>query len=97
MKIVPLLPRIVCYGALAFALSGVVGMWLVNSFGGCESFNEAAIKCPASWSQGLAEWSLMVFILTIFTGVPLLLALGGVLFAIVDLVRWVRRRQQAAS
>ena len=83
--------RVLCYLGLAFVLSGLLA-WMAAQ-GHCPRFDTGAIRCDGAQFHALAEWAMSVILLSAFTGVPLLLALGGLVFALIDGRRWWRRRR----
>ena len=87
--------RIFCYLGLAFVVSGIAAMMIIGALGVCPRFDTGSISCTTPFYNDLAEYALTVLILTIFTGFPALLAIGGVVFLIYDLIRWRRRRRAA--
>ncbi len=87
-----ILVRIFCHLGLAFVLSGLAAMIIVSGLGVCPRFDEGAISCTTSFYTGVAQFAMTVMLLTVFTGLPALLALGGAVFLVIDLRRWWRRR-----
>ena len=87
-----ILVRIFCYLGLAFVLSGIAAMIIVSGLGVCPRFDEGAVSCTTSFYTGAAQYAMIVMLLTVFTGVPALLALGGAVILVMDLRRWWRRR-----
>lgn len=83
--------RLLCYLGLVFVLSGIVAWAAVQ--GHCPRFDTGAISCDSAQMQSLAEWAMSVILISVFTGLPLLLALGGLIYATIDGLRWWRRRQ----
>lgn len=83
--------RVLCYLGLVFVLSGVAA-WAAAQ-GHCPRFDSGAVSCDSAEMQNLAEWAMSVILISVFTGVPLLLALGGLIFAMIDGLRWWRRRR----
>lgn len=94
-KLLLLLLRWVCYAGLLYLLSGVVA--LMATQGHCPRFDTGAIQCDSPWAQDWAGYAMGVTLVTAFTGVPLLLALGALIFIGRDLLAWRRRRRAAAS
>jgi len=83
--------RLACYLGLVFVLSGLLAGLAAQ--GHCPRFDSGAVRCDSASFQSLAEWAMSVILLSVFTGVPLLLALGGLVFALIDARRWWRRRR----
>ena len=88
-----LLLRLICYPALAIALAALVALAVVSVNGECPPLNEAGVTCATKFSQALADFGLGVALLTIDTGLPLLAALGGLIFLVRDAMRWRARRR----
>lgn len=83
--------RLLCYLGLVFVLSGIAAWAAVQ--GHCPRFDTGAIRCDSAQFQSLAEWAMSVILISVFTGVPLLLALGGLVFGVKDGMRWWRRQR----
>lgn len=93
MRVLMIALRIVCYLVTAAVVAAGVAVWLLNVTGACSSMNEARIACGSEVAQSIAEASISVLLFTAFLGLPLLFVLGGVIFFIVDIVRFLRRRR----
>ncbi len=89
--------RLVCYVALAIVVCGIGAMVLVSIMDVCPTLHEGGIKCNEPIYQHLAEFGMTVLLVTVFTGFPALLAIGGIVFLARDIARWRRRRSAAAS
>lgn len=84
--------RIVLYGALLLAI-GLFGLMLIIDFTGvCPRFDTGAISCVSPFWEELAGLAMTYLLLAVFTGVPLLLAFGGVVMFVIDVIRWAARR-----
>ena len=79
----------VCIAMLFVVIVGFALLYLLPALGFCSRIDASGIDCSGSISQGLAEFALTVLITSLFTGVPLLLALIG---AIVLAHRIIRKR-----
>lgn len=77
----------ICYAALIVVAGGFLGMLVLSAGDFCSSLSTGSIKCGSETAQSLAELSFGIVLITIFTGIPGLLALGGVIFAIIALFR----------
>lgn len=88
--------RLVCYVALAIVVCGIGAMVFVSMLDVCPTLHEGGISCNAPVYQHLAEFGMAVLLLTVFTGFPAFLAIGGVVFLARDIAHWRRRRQQPA-
>ena len=84
-----LILRIVCYLALVLVVSSVVALVAAMTFGGCTQSGDW-IACTSSVAQGAANAANITLLTSVFTGVPILLALGGIFF----LIRASLRRRQ---
>lgn len=87
--------RVVCYVALAIVVSGIGAMVLVSMLDVCPTLHEGGISCNAPIYQHIAEFGMTVLLLTVFTGFPALLAIGGIVFLARDIAHWRRRRRQS--
>lgn len=88
--------RLVCYVALAIVVCGIGAMVLVSMLDVCPTLHEGGISCNEPVYQHLAEFGMTVLLLTVFTGFPALLAIGGIIFLARDIAHWRRRRRQPA-
>ncbi len=86
--------RIACYLALLVLVGSMAGLVLAMSFGSCTQSGDS-IACASSLAQVVANTASVTLLITSFTLVPLLLALGGIFFYIQALVRMLRRRRGA--
>ena len=84
-----LILRIVCYLALVLVVGSVVALVAAMTFGGCTQSGDW-IACTSSVAQGAANAANITLLTSVFTGVPILLALGGIFF----LIRASLRRRQ---
>ncbi len=87
--------RLVCYVALAIVVCGIGAMVLVSMLDVCPTLHEGGINCNAPFYQHIAEFGMTVLLLTVFTGFPALLAIGGIVFLARDIAHWRRRRRQS--
>ncbi len=95
MRTLFLILRIVCYGALAVVALGFLGMIVFSQPDMCSSFSTGSISCKSPAIEELAKLTMGLLLVSVFTGLPIVLALGGVFFAVRDasphLVRAYRR------
>ena len=84
--------KIASIAALILVATGIGSLVVVSGFDLCPTLNEGTIQCTSGAAQGFAEFGIRVLLLTVFTGVPGLLAVIGLGFLVRDLMRW-RRRQ----
>jgi len=83
----------ICIAALILVAAGIGSLVLVSLSGVCPVLNEGNISCTAPSYQALAEFGMAVLLLTVFTGLPALLAFGGLVFLVRDTMAWRRRRR----
>jgi len=73
--------RWVCYLALIAAIIAGLGLWLLPHYELCEPFGTARMpKCTTEWAGQLMEFSATFLLLSVFLGLPGLLAVLGFLF-----------------
>jgi hypothetical protein len=87
-RIIAFLARIVGYASLAIVLAAAAILLLFGQTNLCPSFHEGRVACASPLYQGLGEFAMAVVLMTAFTGLPLLFALLGAVFAVKDLRRW---------
>lgn len=84
--------RIVLYGALLIAVC-LLGLLLIIGLAGvCPRFDTGAISCVSTFWESMARLAMSYLLLAVFTGFPILLALGGLILLVVDFIRWAARR-----
>jgi len=88
--------RLACYGGLLFVVTGIASLVFVSTLGVCPELNEGNIRCDTQFYKEIADYAMVVLLLTVFTGIPGLLAIGGVVFAFFD-VRALRRRSKGGT
>lgn len=91
MRIFMILLRFVCYTALVIMLFGAIALFAPFIFGFCRNASGGIIKCTDPTYRWWFETGFTIVMMGVFTGVPGLLALGGVVFSVVDLWRRSRR------
>lgn len=74
--------RFVCYGALAIVLLGFFGMFVFSQPEVCSSFSTGAISCKSPALEEAAKLTMGLLLVSVFTGLPVLLALIGLFFAV---------------
>jgi hypothetical protein len=89
-----LLLRLICYGTLVVLLAASVALMIVSVNGECPTVTEMGVTCATALSQGLADFGLAVGEFSLDTGVPLVLAVGGLIFLIRDLGPRRHRRRR---
>lgn len=72
----------ICYVCLAFALSGIGAMVFVDQMGGCPRLDEGSIQCNSDVYRSIGTYGISVVYILLFTGLPALFALIGVVLLI---------------
>lgn len=88
-----LLLRLICYPALAIVMAAGGALIIVKVNGQCPPLTEMGVTCATRFSQMIADFGLAVGVFTLDTGVPIVLAAGGLIF----LLRDVRRRAPSST
>jgi len=83
--------KLICYLALLAVLAGIASLVFVSTMDVCPRLDEGDIACTNPFYESLASFGMVVVLATVFTGLPGLLALGGVVFLIRDLLNLRRR------
>lgn len=89
--------RIVCYCALAVVLAGLGALVLATASGSCSSSGGMSMSCDSDFWKALADFGLTILLLTVFTGIPGLLAIAGAFFGLRELYMWRVRRNAARN
>jgi hypothetical protein len=90
-----LLLRLICYATLGILLAASVALVVISVNGECPTATEIGVTCSTTLSQGLADFGLAMGEFALDTGVPIVLAFGGLAFLIRDLgPRRARRRRR---
>jgi hypothetical protein len=84
-----LLLRLICYPALAIVVAAGIALIVVKVNGQCPPLTEIGVTCVTRLSQRLADFGLAVGVFTLDSGVPIVLAFGG----LVLIFRDIRRRR----
>jgi hypothetical protein len=82
-----LLLRLICYPALLVVVAAAIVLVVVRVNGQCPPLTGIGVTCATRLSQGLADFSLAVGGFTLDTGLPLVLAAGGLIFLFRDVLR----------
>ena len=82
--------RLLCYGGLMVAVAGTVATIIAANQ--CARFDEGGVRCASAWVQSVGDFAMTFVLITAFTGIPLLLAFGGLVFLYRDVRAWRRRR-----
>lgn len=80
-----LLLRLICYLALVILAAAALSVLVIFVNGQCSPPIDMAVVCATRFSQRLADFGLAVGVFTLDTGVPILLAVGGLIFLLRDL------------
>ena len=86
-----LLLRLICYPALVVVFAAGVALLVVKVNGQCPPMNDFAVTCATKFSERLANFGLAVAGFALDTGVPLVLAVGGLIFLMRDARRLFSR------
>lgn len=85
-----ILARLLCYAGLLLVVAGFVALYIAQ--GDCPRLDSGAVICNTAAAQELGNFALGVMLISFFTGVPLALALGGLIYLVIDLrALWKRR------
>jgi len=87
-----ILARVLCYPSLVIVVGALVTIQLLLG-GACPVIHTGAVICNDPQSREWANLALSVMLLTFFTGVPALLALGGLVFLVRDVWRLLRGKR----
>ena len=82
--------KAICYVALVVVAAGAISLFVPPWLELCSPLGGGTVKCTEPFYRSVYEFGFTVVMLTVFTGLPGLLALGGVVFLIRD-VFWRRR------
>ena len=91
-----ILLRVLCYLTLVVVVWAFVSIQVLAG-GDCPRIDTGAVICNTPAAQETANLALSVVLVTFFTGVPALLALGGLVFLVKDRWRLFRRRGAAST
>ena len=89
-QVIWMIIKVICYVALAVVLAGVISLFAPPMLELCSPLGGGTVKCTAPIYRSFYEFGFTVVMLTVFTGIPGLLALAGLVFLIRD-VFWRRR------
>ncbi len=85
------LVRWICYLALAVVVAGFASMFILSASGACPTLGTGGIVCTTPFYKELATYGLTIVLLTVFTGLPGLLAIAGVFFLLHRIFLWRTR------
>ena len=87
-----ILLRLLCYSGLLLIIAALIAFGIVSDH--CPQMSTGSISCDTIWATDLAHFVMTVTLITAFTGIPLLLAVGGLVFLIRAVRAWRRRRRE---
>ena len=91
LRVLTAILRVVCSVALAIMLFGVVVLFLPIAMEHCKSANGGIVKCTSPTCRWFFETDFTIVMRGVFTGLPTLLALGGLAFLVLDVRNWSKR------
>ena len=91
-RILWLLFKFVSYLALLIVAAGIASLVLVFKLDVCPRLDEGGITCVTPFYEQIASFGVGVALATVFTGLPGLLAIAGVVFLVRDLLSLARRK-----
>ena len=84
--------RVTCYAVLGFVIAGALSLIAPFMLGLCRNASGGTVSCTDPFYRQMFEFGFGVVLMSIFTGVPALIALAGLVFASIDLTRYFRSR-----
>ena len=86
--------RYVCFFAFAIVGGAAAITGIVELTNACPGFSaNTGLSCNAAWYEGIANVAMGILLYSLLTLVPTVLAVAGLIFAVIALVR---RRQRPA-
>lgn len=85
------LVRAVCYIALAVVGTATAITIALDSFNICPNLSETGLHCKVKAVEGIGNVAFGIVMVSVFSVVPAVLAIAGLVFAAIDLVRRARR------
>jgi hypothetical protein len=79
--------KIICYVALGALLAGFAVLAFLGVLDICPRLDEGGISCVSPVFEVIASIAMAIVLLSVFMGLPALLALGGLIFLAFDLLR----------
>ena len=83
--------KLVCYIALIVVTAGVASLIVVSYLGDCPSLNESMVQCRSPFYESLGRFGMGVTLITVFTGLPGILAIIGLIHLGYDLGDLLRK------
>lgn len=75
----------ICYFALLIMLSGALALFLPFILDACKNKTGGTIACNPPFWRPIFEYGFTITLMGVYTGLPLALAIAGLIFAIRDL------------
>ena len=91
-KVLHWLLRLICYGALIVVLAGLASLVFVSKMNVCPTLDESQIACTTAFYESLASFGMSVVLISVFTGLPGLLAIAGLIMLGYDVGLLARSR-----
>ena len=83
--------KIICYVALGALLAGFAVLAFLGALDICPRLDEGGISCVSPAFEVIASIAMAIVLLSVFMGLPGLLALGGLIFLAFDLLHLWRK------
>jgi hypothetical protein len=83
--------KVICYVALGALLAGFAALAVLGALDICPRLDEGGISCVSPAFEVIASIAMAIVLLSVFMGLPALLALGGFIFLVFDLLRRWRK------
>ena len=90
-RVLLLILKLLCYLALLVVLAGIGSLVLVIKLNECPMLMEGEVSCATPFFESVASFGMAVVLTTVFTGLPGLFAVGGLVFLIRDLLHLRRK------
>ena len=91
LRLLTAILRVVCYAALVTMLFGVVSLFLPFALEYCKNASGGIVKCTSPSYRWYFETGFTIVMMGVFTGLPALLAFGGLIFLFFDVRNWNKR------
>ena len=89
--------QVACILVLLYVVSGIGALILTSALDVCPQLNEGNIRCNSETYQSIAEYGMTVLLITVFTGLPALMAIAGLVFIVRALLKLRSRRASPAA
>lgn len=97
LRLFMIIARVVCYMVMIIVVAGIFSLFVPFMLGLCRNTPGGTVSCADPFYRQVFEFGFGVVLMSIFTGIPALLALAGVVFAALDLTQYFRRRSAAKN